>query len=226
MAFVRVCLSVFLAEMGDKTQLLLIALATKYRIRQIVLGSGLAILLLCAMAVAAGRLIGELLPVWLVRTAAGFAFFYFAYSAVKGEKGAQEARSVGRGTLAVFSTFFLAELGDKTQMSVLAFGAGAETGEAMLVFLGSSLGLFLADVAGMGVGLWVGDRIPRHWMMRISFAVFFVFGILTLQQGYLLLLPTHPFAAKLLAIPCATFTLLRALPHLRTLATTKDGSLV
>ena len=72
--FLKVFFTEFIAEMGDKTQLMLIALTSKYKLRDIILGTAVAILVLNGLAVLAGGLVSEFIPDWLIKTIAALAF--------------------------------------------------------------------------------------------------------------------------------------------------------
>ena len=82
--FLKVFFTEFIAEMGDKTQLMLIALTSKYKLRDIILGTAAAILVLNGLAVLAGGLVSEFIPDWLIKTIAALAFLYFAASTIAG----------------------------------------------------------------------------------------------------------------------------------------------
>ena len=82
--FFKVFLTEFIAEMGDKTQLMLIALTSKYKLRDIILGTAAAILVLNGLAVLAGGLVSEFIPAWLIKVIAALAFLYFAASTLAG----------------------------------------------------------------------------------------------------------------------------------------------
>ncbi len=83
--FFKVFLTEFIAEMGDKTQLMLIALTSKYKLRDIILGTAAAILVLNGLAVLAGGLVSEFIPAWLIKIIAALAFLYFAASTLAGD---------------------------------------------------------------------------------------------------------------------------------------------
>lgn len=105
----KVFLTEFIAEMGDKTQLMLIALTSKYKLRDIILGTAAAILVLNGLAVLAGGLVSEFIPAWLIKIIAALAFLYFAASTLAGDDDEEEEGS-GRSRirfapLAVFCTF-------------------------------------------------------------------------------------------------------------------------
>ena len=88
--FFKVFLTEFIAEMGDKTQLMLIALTSKYKLRDIILGTAAAILVLNGLAVLAGGLVSEFIPGWLIKIIAALAFLYFAASTLAGDDDEEE----------------------------------------------------------------------------------------------------------------------------------------
>ena len=109
--FFKVFLTEFIAEMGDKTQLMLIALTSKYKLRDIILGTAAAILVLNGLAVLAGGLVSECIPAWLIKVIAALAFLYFAASTLGGSNEEEEEGSdrskIRFAPLAVFCTFFV-----------------------------------------------------------------------------------------------------------------------
>ena len=183
--FFKVFLTEFIAEMGDKTQLMLIALTSKYKLRDIILGTAAAILVLNGLAVLAGGFVSEFIPDWLIKTIAALAFLYFAASTIAGEE--QEEGSgkskIKFAPLAVFCTFFIAELGDKTQLTAITFGANEGMSAALVVWIGCSLGLFAADILGMLVGYLLKSKTPDGLLNTLAFAIFSIFGVFTLYQG-------------------------------------------
>ena len=88
--FFKIFFTEFIAEMGDKTQLMLIALTSKYKLRDIICGTAIAILVLNGLAVLAGGLVSELIPEWLIKMIAAFAFLYFAASTIAGDEEEEE----------------------------------------------------------------------------------------------------------------------------------------
>ena len=167
--FFKVFLTEFIAEMGDKTQLMLIALTSKYKLRDIIFGTAAAI------------------PDWLIKTIAALAFLYFAASTLAGSNDEEEEGSgksrIRFAPLAVFCTFFVAELGDKTQLTAITFGANEGMSSALIVWIGCSLGLFLADILGMLLGYLLKSKTPEGLLNTLAFAIFSVFGVFTLYQG-------------------------------------------
>ena len=91
--FLKVFFTEFIAEMGDKTQLMLIALTSKYKLKDIIMGTAAAILVLNGLAVLAGGLVSEFIPEWLIKIVAAFAFLYFAASTLAGDEDEEEEES-------------------------------------------------------------------------------------------------------------------------------------
>ncbi len=184
--FLKVFFTEFIAEMGDKTQLMLIALTSKHKLKDIILGTAAAILVLNGLAVLAGGLVSEFIPDWLIKTVAALAFLYFAASTIAGEEEEEEGSGKSKikfAPLAVFCTFFIAELGDKTQLTAITFGANEGMSAALVVWIGCSLGLFAADILGMLVGYLLKSKTPDGLLNTLAFAIFSIFGVFTLYQG-------------------------------------------
>jgi putative Ca2+/H+ antiporter (TMEM165/GDT1 family) len=188
--FLKVLITEFIAEMGDKTQLMLVALTSKYKLRDIILGTAAAILVLNGLAVLAGGLVGELIPEWLIKLIAALAFMYFAVTSLKKNDDDEEEadeKKIGFAPLAVFCTFFVAELGDKTQLTAITFGANEGLSSAIIVWLGCSIGLFAADIIGMMIGYLLKSKTPDRILNLLAFVIFAIFGIYTFWQGLILL---------------------------------------
>ena len=189
--FLKVFFTEFIAEMGDKTQLMLIALTSKYKLKDIILGTAAAILVLNGLAVLAGGLVSEFIPGWLIKTVAALAFLYFAASTIAGDDDEEEEEGgnskIKFAPFAVFCTFFVAELGDKTQLTAITFGANEGMEAAIVVWIGCSLGLFAADILGMLVGYLLKSKTPEGLLNTLAFVIFSVFGVYTLYQGLTLI---------------------------------------
>lgn len=182
----KVFFTEFIAEMGDKTQLMLIALTSKYKLRDIIFGTAIAIFVLNGLAVLAGGLVSEFIPEWLIKMIAALAFLYFAASTIAGDEEEEEESGKSKikfAPLAVFCTFFVAELGDKTQLTAITFGANEGMGAALIVWIGCSLGLFAADILGMLVGYLLKSKTSDGLLNTLAVAIFSVFGVYTLYQG-------------------------------------------
>lgn len=186
--FMKVLFTQFIAEMGDKTQLMLVAMTSRFKLKDILLGTGVAVLVLNGLAV---RIISTVVPTWLIRLIAGAAFLFFAVTTLKGDDDEEENvkdRKIRFAPLSVFCTFFVAELGDKTQLTAITFGANEGLSSAVVVWLACSLGLFAADVIGLLIGYLLKSKAPEGILNTVAFVIFSIFGILTLRQGFGLLL--------------------------------------
>ena len=181
--FLKILFTEFIAEMGDKTQLMLVAMTSKFKIRDIVIGTAAAVLVLNGLAVLAGGLVGSLIPDWLIKLIAAAAFLFFAITSLGGDDDEEEEvkeNKVKIASVAVFCTFFVAELGDKTQLTAITFGANEGLSSALIVWLACSIGLFAADIIGMLVGYLLKSKMPEGALNTLAFFIFAVFGIITL----------------------------------------------
>ena len=184
--FFTVALTDFFAEMGDKTQFMLIGMTSKYKLRDIIPGTLAAIVVLSGIAVFAGGIISVFVPDWLIKFIASAAFFYFGITAIlKNEEDDEEAES-GKfkfAVIAVFCTFFIAELGDKTQLTAITFGANGGIGRAFVIWAACVVGFFAADMIGMLAGLFLKKKMPEGFLNAVSFVLFSFFGFTTLWEG-------------------------------------------
>ncbi len=173
---------VFLAELGDKSQLLAMTLAHRYRAVSVIAGTFAAFALLNLLAVVVGRALAELIPQGLVLVVAGALFLYFGYRAWRdaddAEDGAADPRPDGGGLVISFTMILVAEFGDKTQLAVIALAAG--TGEIWSVFAGGTLALWSVSLLGILFGATVLRSIPRHWVHRAAALMFIAFGVLAI----------------------------------------------
>jgi Ca2+/H+ antiporter, TMEM165/GDT1 family len=177
-AFILATALIFVAELGDKSQIVALWFATRYRWR-IVIGAVTAATLVVHLAsVAAGRLLDEALPEDLLRVIVGLSFFGFAWWSIRGDRLEEDETPTGRlagvGAFGIVSSaFFVSELGDKTQLATVSI-AGREA-NAVGVWLGSTLGMVLADALAVGIGLLAGNNLPAvcscsaagPWVQRV-----------------------------------------------------------
>lgn len=182
--FLSAVFFVTLAEMGDKTQLLAMALATRYRTRDVLTGILVATILNHGLAVALGDLLTRLVPFSYIQAAASLSFIGFGLWTIRGDKLAGEDKKRTRfgpiGTVTI--VFFLAELGDKTQLATIALAAKYQA--PILILMGTTLGMLIADVIGIWVGVLMGRKIPERLVKIISAAIFIIFGIAGLWSSF------------------------------------------
>lgn len=186
--FLKILFAEFIAEMGDKTQLMLVAMTSKYKMRDIVLGTAGAILILNGMAVLVGGVVGGLIPEWLIKIIAALAFMYFAITSLGSDDDEEEMsdKTIRFAPVAVAFTFFVAELGDKTQLTAITFGANEGMSKALIVWSACSIGLFAADMLGMIAGYLLKSKIPEGFLGVLAFIIFAIFGVFTFRQGLVL----------------------------------------
>ncbi len=192
--FLKVLLTEFIAEMGDKTQLMLVAMTQKFKIRDIIIGTAAGVLVLNGIAVVFGGLIGSFVPPYTIKVIAALAFMLFAVSCLQKEADDDEEvkdSKVKFAPIAVFCTFFVAELGDKTQLTAITFGANEGMSNAIIVWLACSVGLFAADIIGMLVGYFLKSKMPEGFLNILAFLIFAVFGVYTSYQA-IGLMPSVP----------------------------------
>lgn len=177
---------VFLAEMGDKTQLISLGFAAKYGAWRVLAGVTIGTLIVHSLSVALGRFIGGIIPFGYVTVLAGVAFIVFGLWTLRLQPAGDPAPG-GDGrlgpVLAVALAFFVAELGDKTQLAVISLAMRYRSFIPMLV--GAVAGMVAADGLAIALGTVAGKRLPERITKIVSGAVFILFGVVTLVQAAL-----------------------------------------
>ena len=176
---------IFLAELGDKSQLMALAFAARYRAVIVLTAVTIATLLVHAASVVVGRFLGLALPTSLINFVAGIAFLVFAVWTLRGDevdeaKADKDASGTLATLLAVGTTFFLAELGDKTMLATITL---ATTNDPIGVWLGSTVGMVAADALAIGVGALLGTRLPERAIKLFAAGAFVVFGLILIAEG-------------------------------------------
>lgn len=180
-AFIASLSLVALGEIGDKTQLLSFALATRYRRHwPILAGITLATLVNHGLSAWFGGWLAEQIPELWLRWLLGLSFIALGLWMLIPDDDGNDSRIGKWGPFtASLILFFLAEIGDKTQVATIALGARFE--DAFLAVLsGSTLGMIAANVPV----IWLGSRLvsasAEQWAHRISAVLFVTFGVVTL----------------------------------------------
>lgn len=177
-AFFQAFAFIFLAEMGDKTQLVALAFATKYRPGVVIAGVAAATLVVHLFSVAIGEVLGLTLPRQWVAGLAGVAFIGFGLWTLRGDEldEGETARERALGPfLTVAVTFFIAELGDKTMLATVTLAGQLRA--AFPVWLGSTAGMVVADGLAVIVGVVAGKRIPERVVKFVAAGLFIVSGL-------------------------------------------------
>jgi Ca2+/H+ antiporter, TMEM165/GDT1 family len=181
---------VFLAELGDKTQLVALMLATRFKAGIVLAGVFVATLLVHAFSVLLGDLAGKLVPHGWIMVLSGLAFIGFAAWTWRGDRLDDENQRVQRITspfMIVAVTFFLAELGDKTMLTTVTL---ASQYSPVQVWLGSTVGMVLSDALAIWVGQALGTRLPEKVVKMGAALIFLAFGLFSLYLGARELLQT------------------------------------
>lgn len=204
--FWRVFAVIFLAELGDKSQLLVAAFTSEYRLREILVGTGAAIAVLCGLAVLLGTALGGLLPLTWISLVAGVAFLLFAWSGLREAQESAHTRRHGRALPAVFGTYLLAELGDKTQLATLTLSA-ENVAFGWAVFGGAAAALMLSALLGALLGRLLERYLSARTFRVLSFLLFTACGIVKLLEGAERLLSTG-WTVVLVSVILSVFALL------------------
>ncbi|MDE2401726.1 MAG: TMEM165/GDT1 family protein [Burkholderiales bacterium] len=175
---------VALAEIGDKTQLLAFILAARFKKPvPIVLGILCATLVNHGLAGALGSWITTVVHPQAMRWVLGLSFIGMAIWTLIPDKIEEEETQVAK-RLGVFGatlvTFFLAEMGDKTQLATVALAA--HYASPVMVVAGTTLGMLIADVPAVFVGNKFAAKIPMKLVHSVAAAIFAVMGVLTLLK--------------------------------------------
>lgn len=176
---------VALGEMGDKTQLLAIVLAAAFRKPvPIILGIFVATIVNHAAAGAVGGWVAQALGPDILRWVIGLSFLAMAGWMLIPDKIDDEAAG-GHQRFGVFGTtvvaFFLAEMGDKTQIATVALAARFDLLYAVVI--GTTLGMLIANVPAVYLGDAVARRVPLKFVRGVAALVFLVLGVLTLVNA-------------------------------------------
>ena len=174
----------FLAELGDKTQLMAISLAQRFSPWPVLAGTLAAFAVLNLLAVVFGAALYRILPGWLVLIAAGALFLFFAWKFWREADSDDDAfaREPGmRNALLIsFGLIFVAELGDKTQLALIGLVAG--TGAPWSAFIGATLALWSISIGAIMIGQGLRRRLPQRLLQRVAALLFALFGLLALGR--------------------------------------------
>ena len=188
-AFILSLVMIFIAELGDKTQLVALCLAGRFNWRVVLAGIFVATLVVHVISVLLGGGLGRFLPDAWISLAAGLAFFGFGLWTLQGDTLEDEncgARQMRSPFMLVATTFFLAELGDKTMLGTVTL---ATDYAPIPVWLGSTLGMVLSDGLAILVGALLGKQLPERIVKIGAAVIFFGFGLYKTVIGALALPP-------------------------------------
>jgi putative Ca2+/H+ antiporter (TMEM165/GDT1 family) len=176
---------IFLAELGDKSQLMAMTFATRYRAPTVLAAITVATALVHLLSVVLGAALGAALPTDAIAVVAGVSFLVVAGWTLRGDEldevdASAVRRSGGSAFLAVGTTFFLAELGDKTMLATVTLA----TDHGLIgTWIGSTVGMVAADAVAILVGHQLGRRLPERMVRVGATALFVAFGLLLIAEG-------------------------------------------
>jgi Ca2+/H+ antiporter, TMEM165/GDT1 family len=170
---------IFVAELGDKSQLMALTFATRFRVRDVIIGITVATAIVHLASVGIGYGLGLALPTGWINLAAAIAFVIFGLWTLRGDELSEDEedkvnRAGKRAIIAVGTAFFLAELGDKTMLATITL---ATDHGWFGTWLGSTLGMVAADALAIVVGRALGKRLPERTIAIGAAILFFAFGI-------------------------------------------------
>ncbi|HHT68804.1 MAG TPA: TMEM165/GDT1 family protein [Firmicutes bacterium] len=195
---------IFVAELGDKTQILAMTFALQFAVGQVLAGVALGSFLNHGLAVIVGAYLAHIIPLSVIRLGSAVMFLGFGLWTLKktDDEDHKTNRRFSSPILVVALAFFLGELGDKTQLTAIALASNAQIPWAVLA--GTVLGMVLTSLVGIIVGSKLGERIPDFALKLISSAVFIGFGVFHLSQTVPARFLTAPyvlmFSAALVAL--------------------------
>ena len=169
---------VFIAELGDKTQLVALGFGARHRLAPVLTGVALAYMATNLLSVIVGGLLGATLPTRAIGLGGGVLFLGFAAWTLwkDDDEDDDEGMSTGSGSIvmSVAAAMFIAELGDKTMLATATLAA---QGNPVLVWIGATIGIILSGTLGVLLGRVFGARLPER-ATRIGSAVLFaIFGL-------------------------------------------------
>jgi putative Ca2+/H+ antiporter (TMEM165/GDT1 family) len=170
---------IFIAEMGDKTQILAMAFATKYNIKKVLIGVFIGSLLNHALAVIIGSNLQYIIPLNTLSIIAGFSFILFGLWNLRMDDE-EEKNKIGKygPIVTVGLAFFIGELGDKTQLTAIALSTDAVY--PLFVLMGTVLGMVFTSLIGIIAGIKLGSKIDEFYIKLVASAIFLLFGYIKL----------------------------------------------
>lgn len=188
-AFLGALFLIAAAELADKTQLLALAFAARLPLRHVLVGVLIGVFVTQTLAVVLGRAALLMIPVAWVKVAGGLSFLVFGAWMLRGARPvAGEVRELGHPLVTVAVSFFLAEMGDKTQLATAVLAAQA--GAPVHVWIGSALGMLLANAVAVMAGVLLGRRLPVRTIEVGASGLFVAFGLLLLWDGLSAIAPS------------------------------------
>lgn len=197
---------VFMAELGDKTQLVALCFATRFRPLIVMAAIFAATLCVHIASVAIGAFAGRVLPQDWIMFMAGLAFIGFGLWTLSGDSLDADDCDNRRGRSPfwiVATTFFFAELGDKTMVMTITLAARYS---ALPIWLGSTFGMVISDGLAILLGIIMNKQLPERTVKTVASLIFFGCGVYSMIEGGVKLpLYAWGIGAAVLAVMIAFF---------------------
>ncbi len=206
---------IFVAELGDKSQLMAMMFALRYRWWVVLTAILAATTAVHVLSVAIGHYLGAALPTHLLGLVAGAMFVFFGLWTLRGDSLTDEESSrVQRATAPAFfvvtSAFMLAELGDKTMLATITLAADNNW---LGVWIGSTIGMVAADALAILVGAVAGKHLPERFIQIAAAVLFLLFGAFMVIENVFPAADVLVVAACAVAVVAVLAAILRALPE-------------
>lgn len=175
---------IFVAELGDKTQLLALALAVRHPVSRVLLGVGIGTFAINLVSVLVGEAAATFVPKFWVDLVAGIAFVAFGLWTLRPEDDDdddEQERGARFGVVAAAAiSIVLAEVGDKTMLATMALAG--QSHQWLPIWLGASLGMFGANASAVVLGGALGKKLPEKPIRIAAAAAFLATGAWILLQ--------------------------------------------
>ncbi|MBO0858688.1 MAG: TMEM165/GDT1 family protein [Chloracidobacterium sp.] len=175
---------VFIAEMGDKTQIVALAFATRYAAKTVLAGVFVATLLIHLFSVLIGEAAALALPVIWVKLFAGLSFIFYGLWTLRGDSSDDDGKKLTESRFGPLMTVgiscFLAEIGDKTMLATVTIASEQKSFAG--VWIGGALGMVIADGIAIIIGKTLGKKLPENLIRYGAALIFLVSGAGTLAE--------------------------------------------
>jgi len=217
---------IFIAELGDKSQLMAMMFALRYRWWVVLSAITAATIAVHLLSVAIGYYLGAALPTHLLGILAGAMFVFFALWTLRGDsltddEAGRAEKATAPAFFVVTSAFMLAELGDKTMLATVTLAADKPW---LPVWIGSTVGMVAADALAILVGVVAGRHLPERTIQIVAAGLFLAFGAYLLIEGLFPTAPAVVLLAGALGAVAAFAAVLWVLPERRRPAALRPAS--
>ena len=206
--FLKAFCLVFIAEIGDKSQILAMTLATKYKAIHVVEGILVGIVLNHLLAIVVGIYISNIIPIKMLQIIAGVLFITFGFIAFKADKQIiSNNKSYNFGvTSSIAIAFFLGELGDKTQLTAMTLAMEGKW--PLIILAGTTTAMLLVGCIGIFIIKSINKKIPTYIIKIVSGLVFIFLGMTKIFQASSIFIDNEILMAVLIIIVAISSLLL------------------